>query len=94
MAIGDFFVYLNNNAGAYTSFVPVGTAIFMEISLGAGSTGATYSYDGAVQSLTAYFGGSGLMTYNADNCKIIYTNTNYCRIYAANQVNVCFVEVA
>lgn len=98
LAVGDFFIYINNNLGATTNYVPVGTAKLMQVSIGSASDTTSYISDGATTSTTSFFtastGQAGSMTYHAENSKIIIDNTNYGRYYSTQQLNACFIQVA
>jgi len=72
--------------------VPVGTAVYMQLSLGSGAVnGRSYSYNGVDQSTTCLFNEAG--TADQSNTKILYNNTNYCRLYSGGTISVSFVEV-
>ncbi len=97
MAIGDFFTFGPINAGGvYQNFVPAGGDKWLCLSMGSGTVGTLYVYDGVTQSnccVGSLSPASNNGAWDIGNLKAVFDNTDYCRLNSANQVHAMFVQV-
>ena len=96
MAIGDFFTFGPvNAAGVYQNFQPAAGEKWMCLSMGSGTLGTLYVYDGVTQSNCVVYPIPPAVVSGAtfNSMKVIFDNTDYCRLNSANQVHAMFIQV-